>query len=384
MEVKVPLYPETLFGYYLQLVALGLGGWTRPVSRVLVIKSDEYVKLVENAMNAIVNLSGVELKAQDPYTKICEQLRGPRLYAAGKNDIKILREAGLLEQQDRDWCTAAATYVMKVKGNKGPLGGQCSPLMLHRATAYGKTRGIALKDIDKIVTSTVDTVGLALIGGLASFLGNVRVGDSLFEYFLVPDGSSESLENVGSVLEIFHGVFSKTARSLVDRINALANLKAGGLSMDFATLFSAILQTSEAVESAGELMGLIRGMLLERYILARSSVEARPQVMWMSPLTISHIVEDISVKKIVGFFRSLYGLASIAPKIRDKFRSEVESAVAECINTSLLYFWTRQPEFLAMCTRTLSILDDRAKEQALNDVADLASRALILAERVIS
>ncbi|MDM7275199.1 MAG: hypothetical protein P3X22_003640 [Thermoprotei archaeon] len=381
METKIPLYPETLFGYYLQLTALGLGGWTKPVSRVLVIDSEDYVRLVENAMNKIAYMSRVELGAQGSYTSICEWLRGPKLYTAGKSDIKILRNAGLLGQQDKDWCTATVTYVIKVKQNKGPLGIQCSPLMLHRATAYGKTRGVVLKDVDKIATSTVDSVGLALIGGLASFLGNVKVRDEWLEYLLVPDGSPESLENIDSVLEVFRGTATR-ARSLVDRINTLTSLRAGGLSVDFATLFSAILQASEAVESAEGLMGLIRGMLFERYILARSSAGARPQVMWMSPLTISQIVENISSKKVVGFLRSLYGLASMAPRIRDNFRSEVESVVAECVNTSLLYFWTRQPEFLVICSRGLSILDDKAREQALNDVADLALRALMLAKRV--
>ncbi len=380
METKIPIYPETLFGYYLQLTTLGLGERVKPVSRILVIDSEDYVRLVDKAMNRIVRLSRVELGAQDSYTKICERLRGPRLYTAGKSDIKILESAGLLGQENRGWCRAAVTYVMKVKENRGPLGGRCSPLMLHRATVYGKTRGATPKDVDRIVASTIDSVGLALIGGLASFLGNVRIRDDFFEYFLVPDGSQESLENVGSVLEVFHGV-TTGAGSLTSRVITLSSPIAGGLSMDSATLFSAILQASEAVESVGELMGLARGMLFERYILARSSAGSRPQVMWMSPLTISQIVEDINLKGTVDFFRSLYRLASEAPKVQGDLR-EIGNVIAECVNTSLLYFWTRQPEFLFICSRGLSILSDTAEKQGLTSIVGLASKALMSAKRV--
>ncbi|MEM1936493.1 MAG: hypothetical protein QXD14_07235, partial [Sulfolobales archaeon] len=83
MSVNITLYPETLFGYYLQLIALELGGWSGPLTSQITFKNkDEYVDLVKRAIESVIRIrlgSCVDFKKQIK-KELCESLETPKLY----------------------------------------------------------------------------------------------------------------------------------------------------------------------------------------------------------------------------------------------------------------------------------------------------------------
>lgn len=360
MSVTIPLYPETLFGYYLQLTALALGGWRGPVTGQIVINDpNEYVNLVENARNQTIwiRLGGLESRE-----RVCERLKGPNLYG---QDYGILRKVNLLGAKKGDWCTATLNYVERVINSGRPLGGSVSPLMLFRATIYGKSRGIKLGTVEDLAGSTtIDSIGLGLIGGLASYIGNFKLEDQ-YEYFLIPDGSPDSIDDINGALEAFHGA-TLGLGSLVDRIRGLATSIKEGLSLDLATYFSTLIHALEARDRSEKLRGLIDRMAFERVLLVRNAIGDRPQIMWISPLTISQIVNEVKIKGAEEVLISLYKLAPKAPDF-----------ISKCINLTILYLWSGQPDFLKECTRELAVLSDYTQEDVnMRNIAGNVNRLL--------
>ncbi|MFN3805376.1 MAG: hypothetical protein ACK4SY_09985, partial [Pyrobaculum sp.] len=235
------------------------------------------------------------------------------------------------------------------------LEGSCDSLALFKATVYSteEFRGAMARGI----ADDINSVGLGLVGGLASFMGAVRIRDSRYEYFIAPDGSYQSIVDTRGVLEAMYGKPIGIG-DYIGKLSVLVNLE-GGISIDFATFFTAILQVSSAIEKKEALTSYVEGMSFDRYLLIRNVVSQRPQIMWASPMNISQIVDIVSKKQAVQFLSGLYRMAT--GRLKDELlRRQVASAVGGCVNSAMLYFWSGQKDFLLNCARDLVLLSDRA------------------------
>ncbi|MEM4677459.1 MAG: hypothetical protein QXY55_06180 [Candidatus Korarchaeota archaeon] len=398
MSVNITLYPETLFGYYLQLIALELGGWSGPLTSQITFKNkDEYVDLVKRAIESVIRIrlgSCVDFKKQIK-KELCESLETPKLYG---EDYKTLKKVGLDHKTLKmvklkkvkpsiHWCIATLDYVERVINNGGPLQYQGSPLMLFRATVFGALRGVDLKEVKELAkNTTIDSIGLGLIGGLASFMGSFKLEKNEYEYFLIPDGSPESIDYVSTVLEVFHGATlgleslvykikklvatkesSESSKKVARKSESKGPTKLEGLSLDLATYFSTLIHVLRAVDTSMKLRGLIDAMAFEKFMLVRVDATGnRPQVMWTSPLAISQTVSEVKTKKAEIVLNSLYDLASealdIIPELTPESASRLVSYISKCINHTILYLWSRQLDFLKECTRELGALSDYTLE----------------------
>ncbi|MEM1847032.1 MAG: hypothetical protein QXN05_02380 [Acidilobaceae archaeon] len=405
MSVSIPLYPETLFGYYLQLTALALGGWKGPVTGQIKVSSENYVNLVNTAINNIIQ---IRLGKQVSPNEVCNYLKGPRVY---RSDSGFLKKADLpipaRIEPDKYWCVATMNYVNKVIEKQGPLDKtsySLQPLRLLRATIYGTTRGVKRKEVEDLVkNTTIDSLGLGLIGGLASYIGSFKLKSKhnkrgeVYEYFLIPDGSSESLEYISEVLEAFHGTILGSD-SLVDKIKKLAIIetkmnekthnkqetckrkkeeeeevtRTKGLSLDLATHFSTLVQALETVNMNVMLRGAIDKMMFERFLLVRNVAGGnRPQIMWISPLAVSQIVTEVKAKNAEEVLINLYKLAQKLASLHvtsniseksDKKKNKALDPASKCVNNIILYLWSGQLDFLAECSRELAVLFDETLE----------------------
>jgi hypothetical protein len=331
-------------------------------------------------------LRDIRIQVEDPdickIVELCERLQ-PKLYAAGKKDSRILEEAGLNVVSERcgtrvSWCSAALSYIEEVKKRGGSIGGRASTVMLARTFTFGKLRGPVGELGEEI---QVDSLGLMLIGGLFSLVASMQVEKRRFELFMLPDGSPESLKVSNLVYKAFFYRTRRLGVSFEEVLRDIVGLERG-LSVDLATLNALLTHLSCVLSEMTALSGLPEREGFERFLLARiDSSSMRPQLTWMSPLTISRTL--IALKGREELLENLWSLAREAIRLRrskDRERrslgDDLASAVSTCFNNLTLFVWTRSSDHLLECSRGMSaILDGPA--------ATILGKSSLKAQRVL-
>ncbi len=387
MVLEIKLMPKHTLGFYLQLASVGVGGFAESLATDL---SALYFKDPVDYVRAIMRLESalrdIKIQVEDSdvckIVELCERLQ-PKLYAAGKKDSRILEEAGLNVVSERcgtrvSWCSAALSYIEGVKKRGGPIGGRASTVMLARTFTFGKLRGPVGELGEEI---QVDSLGLMLIGGLFSLVASMQVEKRRFELFMLPDGSPESLKVSNLVYKAFFYRTSRLGVSFEEVLRDIVGLERG-LSVDLATLNALLTHLSCVLSEMTALSGLPEREGFERFLLARiDSSSMRPQLTWMSPLTISRTL--IALRGREELLENLWSLAREAIRLRrskDRERrslgDDLASAVSTCFNNLTLFVWTRSSDHLLECSRGMSaILDGPA--------VTILGRSSLKAQRVL-
>jgi hypothetical protein len=389
MVLEIKLMPKQTLGFYLQLASVGVGEFAKnlatDLSTLYFKDNDEYVRAIEKLESA---LRGIRIQVEDSNVcKIAESCEGlqPKLYTAGEHDSKILEEAGLNIVPKRcgmevSWCSAALSYIEGVKEKRGPIGGKASIVMLARTFAFGKLRG-PMGELVREIKVQIDSLGLMLIGGLFSLVASMKMKDGRFELYMLPDGSPESLKVSNLVYKAFFYRTRRLGVSFEEVLRDIVGLERG-LSVDLATLNALLTHLSCVLSEMTALSGLPEREGFERFLLARiDSSSMRPQLTWMSPLTISRTL--IALKGREELLENLWSLAREAIRLRrskDRERrslgDDLASAVSTCFNNLTLFVWTRSSDHLLECSRGMSaILDGPA--------ATILGKSSLKAQRVL-
>jgi hypothetical protein len=363
--------PKHTLGFYLQLASVGVGGFAEnlatDLSTLYFKDNDEYVRAIERLESA---LRDIRIQVEDSdvcrIAESCEELQ-PKLYPAGKKDSRILEEAGLNVVPERcgtriSWCSATLSYIERVKERGEPIGGRASTVMLARTFTFGKLRG-STGELDE--EAQIDSLGLMLIGGLFSLVASMRIGDRRFELYMLPDGSPESLKVSNLVYKAFFYRTKKLGVSFEEVLRDIVGLERG-LSIDLATLNALLIHLSSVLSEMTALAGLPEREGFERFLLAKiDSSGNRPQLTWMSPLTISRTL--IALRGREAFLESLWSLARVAARLRRSKAKEqrdlgddLASAISTCFNNITLFMWTRSSDHLLECSRSISAILDGA------------------------
>ena len=371
MVFEIKLMPKHTLGFYLQLASVGVGGFTENLatnlSTLYFKDNDEYVRAIERLESA---LRDIRIQVEDSdvcrIAESCEELQ-PKLYPAGKKDPRILEEAGLNVVPERcgtriSWCSATLSYIERVKERGEPIGGRASTVMLARTFTFGKLRG-STGELDE--EAQIDSLGLMLIGGLFSLVASMRIGDRRFELYMLPDGSPESLKVSNLVYKAFFYRTKKLGVSFEEVLRDIVGLERG-LSIDLATLNALLIHLSSVLSEMTALAGLPEREGFERFLLAKiDSSGNRPQLTWMSPLTISRTL--IALRGREEFLESLWSLARVAARLRRSKAKEqrdlgddLASAISTCFNNITLFMWTRSSDHLLECSRSISAILDGA------------------------
>jgi hypothetical protein len=130
------------------------------------------------------------------------------------------------------------------------------------------------------------------------------------------------------------------------------------------------------------LAGLPEREGFERFLLARiDSSSMRPQLTWMSPLTISRTL--IALRGREELLENLWSLAREAIRLRrskDRERrslgDDLASAVSTCFNNITLFVWTRSSDHLLECSRGMSAILDGPAVTILGKSSLKAQRVL--------
>jgi hypothetical protein len=331
--------------------------------------NDEYVRAIERLESA---LRDIRIQVEDSdvcrIAESCEELQ-PKLYPAGKKDPRILEEAGLNVVPERcgtriSWCSATLSYIERVKERGEPIGGRASTVMLARTFTFGKLRG-STGELDEEAQIDSYSLGLMLIGGLFSLVASMRIGDRRFELYMLPDGSPESLKVSNLVYKAFFYRTKKLGVSFEEVLRDIVGLERG-LSIDLATLNALLIHLSSVLSEMTALAGLPEREGFERFLLAKiDSSGNRPQLTWMSPLTISRTL--IALRGREELLESLWSLARVAARLRRGKAKEqrdlgddLASAISTCFNNITLFMWTRSSDHLLECSRSISAILDGA------------------------
>jgi hypothetical protein len=371
MVFEIKLMPKHTLGFYLQLASVGVGGFAEnlatDLSTLYFKDNDEYVRAIERLELA---LRDIRIQVEDSdicrIAESCEKLQ-PKLYPAGKKDSRILEEAGLNVVPERcgtriSWCSATLSYIERVKERGEPIGGRASTVMLARTFTFGKLRG-STGELDE--EAQIDSLGLMLIGGLFSLVASMRIGDRRFELYMLPDGSPESLKVSNLVYKAFFYRTKRLGVSFEEVLRDIVGLERG-LSIDLATLNALLIHLSSVLSEMTALAGLPEKEGFERFLLAKiDSSGNRPQLTWMSPLTISRTL--IALRGREELLESLWSLARVAARLRRSKAKEqrdlgddLASAISTCFNNITLFMWTRSSDHLLECSRSISAILDGA------------------------
>jgi hypothetical protein len=371
MVFEIKLMPKHTLGFYLQLASVGVGGFAEnlatDLSTLYFKDNDEYVRAIERLESA---LRDIRIQVEDSdvcrIAESCEELQ-PKLYTAGEGDSTILEKAGLNVVSEKcgtriSWCSATLSYIERVKERGEPIGGRASTVMLARTFTFGKLRG-STGELDE--EAQIDSLGLMLIGGLFSLVASMRIGDRRFELYMLPDGSPESLKVSNLVYKAFFYRTKKLGVSFEEVLRDIVGLERG-LSIDLATLNALLIHLSSVLSEMTALAGLPEREGFERFLLAKiDSSGNRPQLTWMSPLTISRTL--IALRGREELLESLWSLARVAARLRRGKAKEqrdlgddLASAISTCFNNITLFMWTRSSDHLLECSRSISAILDGA------------------------
>ncbi|MEM2288095.1 MAG: hypothetical protein QW503_03310 [Sulfolobales archaeon] len=376
MAVKVDLLPSYSIGRYFQLAALALYKPMLVRESLILDRADEYFQLIKSVLERIVELKTGSRIVLTP-SSWCELIRGlsdkiekPRFKYnwtvdsdfAKKLETETVRDC---EVSDGDVYHLIVLYLKKVS-EKGVSAMRVKLPMLLRSTVFGRVRGPHAVEIEE---TSIDSVGLAILGSLASYLGRIKIGKSSYEYYIIPDGSYSSLNYFAPILEVLGGALGE-GRYSIPAVISKSLINAGGISLDLASYLAALINLLRSAEVTERALGLASNRAFESILLTRLEVsENRPQVAWIGSLTISEALINIKEKGLDAVLRKLYQLIQEGIGVRG-----LTTAVSTCLNSisvAILVATTGPTRSSALldCARSLApLLDERDVPKELKDL----------------
>lgn len=358
MAVKVDLLPSYSIGRYFQLAALALSGSWPIRESVVFSQASDYAKSMRVALERIAELkvgdkvSVAPDRACEALEALCERIAWPKFaynYSVDADVARKLRveEVKGCEVSAANVCHLAVVYVERLL--RGEVSDERVKLpMLLRSTIFGKIKGPHAAEVEE---AGLASVGVALLGVLASYLGAVRIGDSRYEYYLLPDGSHRSLKYFTPVAEVLGGVMGEAQYAIPEVSRVLTSV--GGLSIDLASYLATLMNVLRSAETAEKALGLASSRAFESLLLARLEVSGnRPQVLWVGSLAVSDALLDLVRERLDATLVRLYRLVQRAERARIE---HLAAAASVCVNSA--------------ATATLATVAESARVSALLDCA---------------
>lgn len=372
MAVKVDLLPSYSLGRYFQLAAIAFFK-PMPVGDSLVFdQATEYAQLVRLVLEKAIELKTGAKISVDP-GRLCEVVNlirdnvpEPRFKYNASIDTAFVTKLRLSEVSECELSPSSlsqlvALYVSRLLED-GVSSENAKLPMLLRSTIFGKVRGPRTVEVE---VASVDSIGLALLGALASFLGAVRIANSWYEYYIIPDGSYESLRHFTPVVEVVGGALGRAQYSIPEVSRVLANV--GGLGLDLASYLAALVNVLRSAETAERALALAGSRAFETLMLVRlESGGQRPNVTWVGSLAVSDPLVELSKRRLETAVGLLY---RVAREVERRGTQKTKAVVSACVRSVAMAALTSVTEsarvsYLLACARSLaSLLDDDVSEE---------------------
>lgn len=351
MSVNIEILDERSIGRNYQLVAIGT-----VINEIDEKIGSSLIKAIETGKTKISlddykTLANAITQFLQNYVCPCkdEEKLYPTLYRAGKGDQKILREVGLVDFT----CKSLIDY-----NNSGQLIQRHDertdlPIIL-RSYVFSRYR-----DIAEVEDTNIASLYLALAGVHISLIGRARKGDKLYELYLVPDGSAESIKESRKLYSLLY------ATGIKERPwSYLRNLtKLEGISFEISTLLSLMLYIYESITYVQKL-DLIStyGGVFEKFKLINVVPEYRPLIAWERPLAISRYLTLLETMGTTRILRLLYNCTIDSIGLGEVV-SNIEGIASFCISDIFNYFESGSYDVLVHCAGSIVRLLEKLREE---------------------
>lgn len=163
-------------------------------------------------------------------------------------------------------------------------------------------------------------------------VGRARKGEELYEVYLVPDASVDSI--VVSAHKVYKLIYAIGAKARPwSYIADFAKLE--GLSYELAVLLSMMLYLYEAMTIAQKLESVhwYEGVF-ERFKLVNVSpggAQGRPIVLWERPLAVSHVLTLLERRRAIRLLRLLHSCSMDALELRERVE-RIADVASSCVS----------------------------------------------------
>lgn len=391
MSVIIDLLRTGTLGHYFQLAALALASkgvviGHKKTSLVLSGKQD-YADLIRDIAEKIIYLKTGKSVSINQHN-ICSivssvgNIRSPRFFYNSQVDGKAMSQmniGSLCGTQRKDMFSLALSYVEGVLKAGGPMGiRDVSVPSLFRVTIFTNPRDGTQQGT---TVANADSIGLAMLGSLASFVGNVRMNDNNFEYFMVPDSSHVSMHEYSGIAEVMWGRISCniTVPDIHDAISQIVSNSQ--ISIDIATYIAAVLRAHVAARCVQKALSYAKERTYESLLVVRiESSGNRPQMYSAGSLSISDALTRLGNRADV--LSTLYDMLEVTQRLRSYDDERLaKSATSICINSLSLAVLTAvsdevTEQLFLDCSRALASAIDRLSEKEYTRFVSLAQMVL--------
>ncbi|MEM1696191.1 MAG: hypothetical protein QXX12_02235 [Nanopusillaceae archaeon] len=345
--VTIELFDENSIGRYYQIATLSI---VYP-SVSLTLKSSLEKGLEQGVLQ--IDQNGVyqlfSTTANYLVNNVCP-VKGdysPFLYTAGVNDKKALRNAGIQVGKTLQ-CVDIVNYLRNSVYQF--LTQPADVPMFLRTYVFSRYR-----DHDKVGKTSVASLSLALAGIYISAIGKVRKREQLFEIFVNPDDSLDTLRDARRFYDLLNEPRSNIRiPSLIGNI-----LDLEGISLELSTLLATAIYIYGVARCVRNLTSLSSYYnVFERFRLVCVSPMDRPLVLWERPLTLTHLVRSLERAKALDLLETIDELVSYSQQISNKL-DEYSGTISTCISNLYEYIETGSLDALVHCSGEVARLYDQ-------------------------
>lgn len=384
MSIPIQLMDESTIGRSFQIAALGSLIHTSDTLRDVIltqIHTDRIELSVQQCEELLSQIKQhLELIGKDRPQRLY-----PKLYKAGVNDAKILREAGLVTSNKLNNLTVEelAKSVENIKCDS--LTKDTNIPMLLRPFIFSFYRSGRKPKKTNVISLLV-----AVVGAVTSLTAAFNLEKKQVEIYIVPDGTTESLEYAGLFYNLMYS--SKVNRKVNRVINDIVRAKElTGISVEQALLMAVMFHALQDLDITLELKK-VEGF--EKFLLVKVAAERRPQVIYATPITLTSRFEallqsfratvlDESDKweVLLGVLENIDSLivSLLSQRVMDEaVRRVLAESASSCLNELYMFTESWETSCLLSCSSDLV----RLYASATSKEPELEERVMMLLRRI--
>jgi hypothetical protein len=357
MSAELNIMDDRLIGRYFQAVALGYVFSSLPAnlqSKILDAFTKRSVALSTSEIEDLINTISNSL------AEICKIKEfSISLYAAGsESDRSILSELSPSKPlKDNElhcnWLISISQDIISDPNKYIKI-----PMIL-RHYVFSKYRDIG--EVSKAKINALSTY-IAVVGAFISIVAHIERRGSVYELYVVPEASIESIRGAGRLYTLLH--LKALNRTLKDTIkNIIGN---ESLSYELSVLLAIAIHVYNAAILTAKMPSLA-GLyyLFERFRLISIVPGRRPMVAWERPLTLTHLYRELEERRAIGILSALHDCIRNSTKYAERVE-RIQEVTAQCVTSLFAHVETGSLDPLLLCVSGAQRIVDKFRELGIS------------------
>jgi hypothetical protein len=364
MSAELNIMDDRLIGRYFQAAALGYVFSSLPAnlqSKILEALTKRSVALSTSEIEGLINTISNSL------AEICKIKEfSISLYTAGnERDGSILSELSpsnplkgkKSNELHCDWLISISQDVISNSNKYVKI-----PMIL-RHYVFSKYRDAG--EVSKARINALSTY-IAVAGAFISIVAHIERGGSVYELYVVPEASIESIRGSGRLYTLLH--LKALNRTLKDTIiNIIGN---ESLSYELSVLLAIAIHVYNAAILTAKMPSLV-GLydLFERFrlisIVPGRRPRRRPMIAWERPLTLTHLYRELEERRAIGILSALHDCIRNSTKYAERVE-RIQEVTAQCVTSLFAHVETGSLDPLLLCVSGAQRIVDKFRELGIS------------------